>query len=143
MQEAVLDRIQKEKTEDEWKKFHNEEANGKAGNAEPTPQQKGYIAALARAAGLSVDVSKVRDRQSASTLIERLRLLARRSNGNGFDAEQRDRRIAFGMATKLVFRRYLDQQKDPAKWKQFWKDVHAFYKSYQTEQEAAVAGSMG
>ncbi|MDA2927108.1 transposase [Acidobacteria bacterium AH-259-G07] len=54
------------------------------------------------------------------------------------DQELRDKRIAFGMATKLMFRRYREQQRDPLKWKRFWKDVNILFKAYLEEQERAV-----
>ncbi|MBI4454763.1 MAG: hypothetical protein HY644_02570 [Acidobacteria bacterium] len=105
----------------------------------PTEAQRIYIASLARDAGLKVDVSGIPDRKAASLFIERLRLLNRRM-GNSSD-DNRDRKVAFGLATKLIFRRYLDQQKDPRKWKRFWKDVYAFYGEYCRHQQLATVGS--
>ena len=55
--------------------------------------------------------------------------------------ELRDRKVAFGMATKLVFNRYRGQQRDPLKWKRFWKDVRKFHRAYEREQQLAVGGS--
>ena len=92
------------------------------------------------AVGLTFDVSRIQTREQASALIEKLRLLGRCMNGRGYDAELRDRRVAFGMATKLVFRRYREQQRDPTKWRRFWKDVECFYRSYQEQQELAISG---
>ena len=76
--------------------------------------------------GLKVDVSKIETKEQASRLIDRLKLLNHRMNGTTVHDDSRDRRVAFGMATKLFFTRYSDQQK----WKQFWKDGHTFYRQY-------------
>lgn len=135
MEEAVLERIQKDKEDRQWDKYHAN-VGQKNGKDKPSEKQRAYIAALGRTAGLNVDVSKIEDSEQASRLIERLKLLASRMNGNGFDL--RDKRVAFGLATKLVFRRYCEQQKDPTKWKRFWKDVNLFYTAYQKHQELAV-----
>lgn len=61
----------------------------------------------------------------------------------GFEQELRDKRVAFGVATKLLFRRYADKGKNPIRAKQFWSDVRAFYTAYQQEQELAVSGKGG
>ena len=62
-------------------------------------------------------------------------------NGISHHEESRDQSAAFGMVTKLMFRRYSHQQRDPLKWKQFWKDVAKFYRRYLEEQEHAIIGA--
>ena len=42
------------------------------------------------------------------------------------------------MVTKLMFSRYRQQQKDPLKWKGFWKDVNILFVTYLEHQEEAV-----
>ena len=52
------------------------------------------------------------------------------NNGN----EIEDKKVAFGMATKLVFKKYLDRHKDYRKLKVLWKEVEEFYRRYQERQ---------
>lgn len=108
---------------------------------EPSARQKAYIQALAKAAGLTVDVSTIGDRQKATRIIDSLKLLNRQTHGDGFDV--RDRRIAFGMATKLVFVTHASREKDISKWSRskFWDEVHNFYADYMRQQELAVVGN--
>ena len=58
----------------------------------PSLGQKTYITALARRAGLKVDVPKIESQEKALRLIEQLRLLNRRMNGSSFENEIRDYR---------------------------------------------------
>lgn len=108
---------------------------------EPSARQKAYIQALASAAGLKMDVSTIVDRQKATRIIDSLKLLNQRMNAEGFDT--RDRRVAFGMATKLVFASYAGRERDISKWnpKKFWDEVRSFYVTYLQEQELAVVGN--
>lgn len=138
MEEAVLENVHTDEADEQWNKYHETNGKGIAAKPKPSEKQKTYIVSLAKTVGLKVDVSTIRDKESASRFIERLKQLSSQMNGNGHAHELRDKRIAFGMATKLMFRRYSEQQKDPTKWKRFWKDVHAFYKAYQEEQELAT-----
>ena len=106
----------------------------------PSQRQLEYITLLADEMGSQVDLAAVQTGQEASQLIENLKAKKNGVNGfrNGNGVELRDKRVAFGMATKLVFKRYSDQQKDPKKWKRFWKDVEAFYRAYQEQEEKAM-----
>jgi len=134
MEEVVLEKVEKEKVDRLEARYHEAGNSMKA----PSEKQKAYMITLARTVGLRFNVSKIRDKAKASQLIERLKALNRQMNGKSLEAELRDKRVAFGMATKLVFRRYQEQQKEPMKWKRFWADVEAFYRTYTEEQEKAV-----
>ena len=140
MQEEVVERVRKERDEEQWDEFHKAQANG-----EVSQKQKRYIFVLAKSVGLKIDVSKITDRQQAHLLIERLKLLDKQmNNGEGkktFDAELRDRKVAFGLATKLLFRRYAENEKAMMA-KQFWSDVHRFYRAYEEQQKVAVKGGV-
>ena len=76
---------------------------------EPSARQKAYIQALARAAGLKMDVSTIGDKAKATRIIDSLKLLNKRMNGDAFDV--RDRRVAFGLSTKLVFASYAGRER--------------------------------
>lgn len=136
MQEAVLEKVEKEKADEQWNKFHEAEASENGSSA--SERQKAYIVTLARTVGLRMDISKVQSRDEASRLIENLKLLSRRMNGNGFSTDLRDKRVAFGMATKLVFRKYMDRHKEVRRSKKFWQEVQQFYRDYQQNQEIAI-----
>ena len=145
-QQVVKERVRKDSTDGQWNEFHTASELANKERGPPSEKQKQYIFALGKAVGMKIEVSKIADREQASRLIERLKLLNQQMNGNrgnGFDAWLRDKRVAFGLATKLLFRRYCEQQKDPVKWKRFWKDVHKFYTAYQRQQEIAVSSSGG
>lgn len=133
MEEAVLERAEKEEADRKWNGYH--ERNGQE---KPTEKQKAYILALGRTVGLLVNVDKIPDRQKAGELIQKLQRIRGQMNGNSHAPEIRDKRIAYGMATKLLFKRYLDQQRDPLKWKRFWQDVEGFYREYERHQETAI-----
>jgi len=136
MNEAVTERIEKEKIDSQWNDYHEAE-NGKE-KLEPTGQQKSYLNFLAKAAGIKIDVSKIKDRNQASRLIDNLKKLRGSRNGNGLN-ELRDRRVAFGMATKLVYRKFVDLHHTPG-GKRFWKEVRVLFNEYEKQQEAAVSG---
>lgn len=135
MEEVVLEGIEKEAIDEQWNRYHD----AKRESAQAiSPRQRAYIVALAREVGLSVDASQVKSREEASRLIERLKVLNGTANGKSFDPELRDRRVAFGMATKLVFKKYMDRHKEVRKSKKFWQEVAELYREYQKQQESAV-----
>ena len=115
-------------------------ANIGNGRKEPAswPQKK-YIAILAKSAGLKVNLDSVEDKEKAAQLIDSLKLLNSRVNGNSI--ELRDKRIAFGLSTKLVFEKYVATQKGPMDWNKFWNDVERFYSQYLSRQEVAALGA--
>lgn len=137
MEEVILEKIEKNEADEKWNK-HNEAEAKENGEVQPSKRQKAYIEALARSVGLKVDVSKMGNREEASRLIENLKLMNRRTNGNGFDSALRDKRVAFGMATKLVFKKYMDRHKEVRKSKKFWQEVEELYREYQSHQESVV-----
>ena len=108
----------------------------KSAAEQPSEKQKQYILALARTAGLKVDMSSIADREKAARLIERLKLLVAKMTTE--DGSMRDRRVAFGLATKLVFQLYVEQSRSPLKYKRFWRDVLGLYTEYLKQQEFAV-----
>ena len=56
--------------------IHKDETEGEVDNGviEPSERQKAYLLGLARNVGLKMDITRVRDRQEASVLIERLKV---------------------------------------------------------------------
>jgi hypothetical protein len=136
MEEAVTERIEKEKADSQWREFH--EANEKK-RREPTGQQKAYLSFLAKAAGVEVDVSKLKSRAEASRLIDSLKRRRSQKTGKSMN-ELRDRKVAFGMATKLVYRKFLDSHYTPGKSERFWKEVSDLFREYEKHQEAAISG---
>jgi hypothetical protein len=98
-------------------------------------KQKKYLQKLAQTTGTTLDDIDSLSAVEAGRLIDKL--LGKR-NGNGTDWELRDRKIAYGMATKLVFERFLQSSRDYRKSKNFWNEVDAFFKAYQLRQEQAV-----
>lgn len=136
MNEAVTERIEKEEADKQWSKFH---AANRKERQEPTGQQKSYLNFLAKAAGVEIDVSKIRDREEASRLIDNLKRSRRPGNGRNTN-ELRDKKVAFGMATKLVYRKWVETHYTPGKSKRFWKEVADLFREYEKHQEAAVSG---
>lgn len=139
-QEAVVETAQKNQTDEQWNKYNETENSNK--DVPPSERQKGYITALAKNVGLKIDITKVKDKKEASVIIERFKQLNRQMNGNAYgnNNDLRDKKVAFGLATKLVFRQYSEKQKDPIRFKKFWTDVQKFYKAYQEHQEEAILG---
>ena len=102
-------------------------------------KQKGLLQKLAQTTGTNIGDIESLSSVEAGRLIDKL--LAKRNgngNGNGTDWDLRDRKIAYGMATKLVFERFLQSSRDYRKSKSFWNEVDAFFKAYQLRQEQAV-----
>lgn len=101
-------------------------------------KQLSYIEALAREAGVKVNLEPIETSAQASKVITRLKQLSGQKPG----VDLRDSRVAFGMATKLVFKKYADSHRDYRKAKSFWREVREFYLAYQREQESAVRGEI-
>ena len=141
MNEAVTERVEKEQADKQWQDY--EEAKPKTGHSEkPSERQKSYIVGLSRRVGLKINIERVQDREAASRLIEQLRTLHGRANGNGYQqsSELRDKRVAFGMATKLVYRKWVETHYTPGKSKRFWKEVSDLFREYEKHQETALSG---
>lgn len=97
-------------------------------NQKPTQRQIKYIEQLAKTAGLKVDTNKITSQKQASGLIDRLK------NGHDPINDIRDKKIAYGMATKLVYGKYLHLDIDCMKSNDFWNEVEELYRQYQKKQ---------
>ena len=98
-------------------------------------KQKQCIQKLAQLTATKVDDIDSLSSIDASRLIDKL---IAKKNGNSVDWDLRDKKIAYGMATKLVFERFLQTQRDYRKSKRFWDEVDSLYKAYQLHQDQAV-----
>jgi hypothetical protein len=104
---------------------------------EPTEKQLRAIQRLARAAKASVNLNKIASKQEASRIIDEL---LGKLNGKKSSRNDCDRKVAYGLATKLVFFRYnnfkIDYNTD-----KFWEDVDEFYREYFRRQSRAVSSA--
>jgi len=117
----------------------------KGKNSEPSKKQKTYILTLARMAGVRVDIARVTSRAKASEVIEKLKGMNSKPvalpvTNTATNVDEREKRIAFGLATKLMFRRYSDHNWNPASDKDFWNDVAKLYSAYLTNQAQFTNG---
>lgn len=136
---AQHEAVEKQRADEQWNKYHRTMENKEGKNIrKPSKKQIAYIVSLARSVGLRIDIAKIDSNVKASSLIERLKLLSRQMNGNSAMYELRDKKVTFGMATKLVFKKYLDRHRDYRKSKSFWKEVEEFYRQYQEKQAIAI-----
>jgi hypothetical protein len=107
----------------------------------PTEKQLAVIRRLAKKANSNVDLSKVTTKQEASKVIEEL--IAKNGNGNNVNQNDcRDKKVAFGLAAKLVFCKYKEQKMDFLKSDAFFKEVEEFYQKYTEHQDRAIKGSV-
>jgi len=136
MNETVKMQVEKQETDEQWNEYHEGQEREER---KPTEKQIAYIVALSRAVGMKVNTEKIGSNSQASALIEKLKLINQRINGNG-GTDLRDKRVAFGLATKLISRRYADKEKDFKKSRKFWQDVRSFYEEYLEQQEQVVLG---
>lgn len=100
---------------------------------EPTEKQINAIRKLARATKSSIDVDSIASKQEASRILDELiakRNGTRKNSGN----DSRDRKVAYGMAVKLVFGRYQQSGSD-YRTEEFWKEVDEFHKQYLEHQD--------
>jgi len=111
-------------------------------NSEPSEKQKTYILALARMVGVRVDIARISDKAKASEVIEKLKSMNRQAATQAAtpNVDEREKRIAFGLATKLMFRRYSDHNWNPVADKDFWNDVAKLYSAYLTNQAQFTNG---
>ena len=131
--------VEKHRADEQWNKYNKTVENTENRNIKkPTHKQIAYIVSLSRTVGLKINIDRIDSTIKASSLIERLKMLSMQMNGNSSVYERRDKKVAFGMATKLVFKKYIDSHKDYRKLKGFWKEVEELYKQYQEKQERAV-----
>ncbi len=121
--------------------------NGSQRDNTPSARQLAFITTLAQRVGKQVNVRGIKTKEAASgTIAELLEIglrigaatkVSRTASGTSSSAyDERDRRIAFGMSTKLVYSKYttLGRRLDD----EFWPEVRSLYSAYQTEQERAV-----
>ncbi len=108
------------------------------GDSAPTEKQKRYLQRLAKKAGREVDVDTLTKRE-ASRLIDEL------SGNGGGERETADngyndgnRNSAFGLATKLVYQRYLNTGAAPQINEEFWSKVRELFHAMEREQQAAL-----
>jgi len=104
----------------------------------PTEKQLNAIRNLARATKSSVNLNKIASKQEASKIIDELIGKRNNNNNNNHDSELKDKKAAYGLATKLVFCRYKQLNIDYKKAENFWKDVEDFYKQYLQHQDRAL-----
>ena len=142
MNEVVTEQVQKEQTDKQWDRYYSQKGDGNAQAQKPSEKQKTYIVQLGKRVGLKIDLTRVDSRGAASRMIDHLRQLHGRMKGNGqqHSNELRDKRVAFGMATKLVYRKWVDLHHPPGKSKRFWKEVTELFEEYEKQQEAALCG---
>lgn len=131
-----METVQIRRADEQWLPREDSEEDGVKA---PSRKQLAYIEALSREAGVKVNLERIESSEQASRLIEALKQMSGRASGNGVDL--RDKRVAFGMATKLVFKKYTDGHRDYRKAKGFWNEVEQLYRAYQEKQEQAVRGT--
>ena len=105
----------------------------------PTEKQLNAIRKLARATKSSINLNKIASKQEASKIIDAL--IEKRNGKSSYSNNNngcRDRKVAYGLATKLVFRKYQQLNVDYKKAENFWKDVDDFYKQYLRNQDRAI-----
>ena len=109
----------------------------------PTEKQLAAIRRLASVTKSSVNLSKIASKREASKLIERL--IAKRNGGaERHSWEVKDRKCAYGLATKLVFKRYLQIGRDYMGAKErFWKEVDELYTEYVEHISRATCPASG
>lgn len=144
MEQTAREVTEKEREDRQWNAYHNGGArNGRAPNGEATAKQKAYIRGLAAARGIRVDLTSIDTREKASRVIERLKGAdAGQSNGRvhkraANNVDVRDRKVAFGLATKLVAHRYAVQNR-AINTPRFWEEVEQLHKAYEARQEVAL-----
>ncbi len=101
----------------------------------PTYKQLAVIRRLARKTRSSINLNEIATKQEASKMIEEL-LAGNGNNGNYSDC--RDKKMAFGLAAKLVFCKYKEQKMDYLKSDAFFTEVGAFYQKYIEHQDRAI-----
>ena len=111
------------------------------GNLKPTEKQLRYLGRLVKAAGRTTNLADL-SKNEASALIDELSNNGQNTKGvlnNGTHEsgsyDERDRKAAFGMATKLVYQRYLTIGAVPPNGEGFWKKVREFFEEYEKERE--------
>ena len=102
---------------------------------EPTEKQIIAIRKLAKATKSDVNLDNIGSKKEASKLIDEL--IAKRNGTTKNEDRLRDKKCAYGLATKLIFGRY---QRANADWSsdEFWRDVGNFYQQYLQHQDRTM-----
>ena len=109
---------------------------------EPTEKQLNAIRKLARMSNTSIDVDSIRTKQEASRILDEL-IPKGNPKGRNDNTDCREKKMAYGLAVKLVFARYQQLSMD-TKSESFWSDVDEFYQQYLEHQDRAIkSGSHG
>ena len=103
---------------------------------EPTEKQMNAIRKLARATKSNVNLDSIGSKKEASKLIDKLIAKRNGTNGNG-GGDCRERKVAYGLAVKLVFVRY-QQLSTNYRTEEFWREVDEFYGKYMEHQDRAM-----
>ena len=104
---------------------------------EPTEKQINAIKKLARSTNTDVDLNSITTKWEASKILDKL--IAKRSGrSQNNNSDSRDRKAAYGLAVKLVLKRYQQLNIDYKKTGSFWKDVDEFYQQYLQHQNQAL-----
>lgn len=83
-------------------------------------------------------MEKITTVSQASKRIEVLSMIVSGLNGRVMKLEDKERRVAFGLATKMVFFRYMSMGGDPCTSVSYWKEVTRFFIKYERQQLAYV-----
>jgi len=114
--------------------------NGINGSA-PTDKQLNAIRKLARMTNTSVDMDSIRTKQEASKILDELipkgNLKGKDNSSTKSGNDCREKKVAYGLAVKLVFARYQQLSMD-TNAESFWSDVDEFYQQYLEHQDRAV-----
>ena len=103
---------------------------------EATEKQMAVIRRLAKQTSTDIDLSKIGSKKEASKLIDELIGKRKGKSTNGGN-EHRDKKCVYGLAVKLVFRRYM-QLGTNYRTEAFWKEVDEFYQQYLKHQDRAT-----
>ena len=88
-------------------------------------------------------LNSITTKWEASKILGKL-IAKRNGRSQNNDNDSRDRKAAYGLAVKLVLKRYQQLNIDYKKSGSFWKDVDEFYQQYLQHQDRAIkSGSRG
>ena len=100
---------------------------GSAAESGPTEKQIDYLLALAESVGVRVDVSNVKEKHTASEIIDALKVLRQHGLGKSEAAASgHGQNPGFDIATAIVSQSYGRRGLNPAMAETFWKDVKTF-----------------
>ena len=133
MEKETLERAPKEQVK--------ADSNRRGGAAEsPTEKQIDYLLALAESVGVRVDVSNVKEKHTASEIIDALKVLRQHGLGKSEAATGgHGWKLGFDIAMTIVARSYANRRINPAMAETFWDDVKAFHATYQAKAAQQIA----